>query len=117
MVACRLLLHLLWRWRQRKACCAKRGGGAQRDGGGAAAVARRRRQRQRWWRRTARWRQRGGCSADGGGLLYGGRRQFVGDVAVVWMMALGSGVCTMYNKNKCVVDCFKTYFFARGNCP
>ncbi len=28
-------------------------------------------------------------------LDYGGRRQFVGDVAVVWMMALGSGVCTM----------------------
>ncbi len=26
---------------------------------------------------------------------YGGRRQFVGDVAVVWMMALGSGVCTI----------------------
>ncbi len=26
---------------------------------------------------------------------YGRRRQFVGDVAVVWMMALGSGVCTI----------------------
>jgi hypothetical protein len=66
MVACRLLLHLLRQWRQRK--------------------ARR--------RRTARRRQRGGCSADGNGC-YGGRRQFVGHVAVVRMMALGSGVCTI----------------------
>ncbi len=54
-----------------------------------------RRQRQRWWRRTGQRRQRSGCTADGGGLSYGGRRQFVGDVAVVRMMALGSGVCTI----------------------
>ncbi len=60
-----------------------------------SVMAAARRQHQRWWRRTAQRRQRGGCSADGGGLSYGGRRQFVGDVAVVRMMALGSGVCTI----------------------
>jgi hypothetical protein len=49
---------------------AKRGGGAQRDGGRAVAAVR--------------------MAVD-----YGGRRQFVGDVAVVWMMALGSGVCAI----------------------
>ncbi len=49
---------------------AKRGGGAQHDGGSAVAAVR--------------------MAVD-----YGGRRQFVSDVAVVWMMALGSGVCTI----------------------
>ncbi len=49
---------------------AKRGSGAQRDGGSTVAAAR--------------------MAVD-----YGGKRQFVGDVAVVWMMALGSVVCTI----------------------
>ncbi len=69
---------------------AKHSGGAQRDGGSAVAAAQ--------------------MAVD-----YGGRRQFVGDVAVVWMMALGSGVCTININVWLIVS--KRFFFARGNFP
>ncbi len=61
-------------------------------------------------RPTARRRQRGGCSADGGGFW---RKK-----TVCWSCGGevddGSGKWGMYNKNKCVVDCFKTYFLPMG---
>jgi hypothetical protein len=52
---------------------------------------------------------------DGGGHRRmaadnGGRRQFVGGVAVVWMMAVGSGV------NNVWLIVSKRFFFAWGNC-